>query len=73
MTGAEFRRRRERLRLSREDIALLFGVAVRTIGNWERDVSGAPPISKYAFDAWDGIANAEMWQLLARAKKAGRR
>ena len=39
MTGEEFRRRREALRLTQTQLADKFGVALRTLQYWERAIS----------------------------------
>lgn len=67
MRGADFKARRERLRLTQPDAAALFEVALRTIRNWENDDTRAPAIASYAFDAWDAMTNEEMYDLIVRA------
>lgn len=64
MFGADFKRRRERLRLTQIGAAKLFGVSIRTIRNWENEVYRPPAVAIYAFDAWDAMTNDELDGLL---------
>lgn len=45
MTPAEFKTTREALGLTQPDICRAFGVAVRTVRNWETGATRVPPIA----------------------------
>lgn len=64
MFGADFKRRRERLRLTQTGAAILFGVSIRTIRNWETEMSTPPAVAIYAFDVWDAMTSEEFDALL---------
>lgn len=65
VTGEEFKRRRESLRLTQHQIGALFGVTRNTVQNWEAGLFKPPHVAHYAFDAWDQMSNWELNDVLA--------
>ena len=51
MDGSELRRRRERLRMTQEQLARELGVAPNTVARWERGERSIPPHLALALNA----------------------